>query len=218
MSIRKVLFVSGEYYHLYNRGNSKQKIFHDEEDHKRFVGLLYVCNQKENFKSDDLKKDQGLLNIKVEDPIVAIGAYTLMPNHFHILITGLEDVSISKFMQKLTTAYVMYYNKKYKRTGSLFEGKFKSEYLGSDNYLKYIYSYIHLNPLKLIDKDWKEIGLMSKKNSWIFLKKYQHSSFLDYFEPKKRKESKVLNKILFPGYFSSRRVFIDDIKDWITYK
>ena len=59
-----------------------------------------------------------------------------MPNHFHILITQMEEKGVSKFMQKLSTAYSMYYNKKYKRTGGLFEGKFKSEHLNKDRYLK----------------------------------------------------------------------------------
>ena len=182
MPSRKISFAAGEYYHLYNRGNSKQQIFHDEEDHKRFIHLLFACNQAGNFKSDDLTSSQGLLSIHIKNPIVSIGAYCLMSNHFHLLIIGKEDSSISKFMQKLITAYVMYYNKKYKRTGSLFEGRFKSEHLNSDKYLKYIYSYIHLNPLKLVDKNWKTNGLISKNESWTFLNKYYYSSFLDYIK------------------------------------
>ena len=150
MSIRKVSFALGEFYHLYNRGNSKQIIFHDEQDYKRFVGLLYVCNQEENFKSDNLGKNTDLLLIEVGKKLVSIGAWVLMPNHFHILATENIDYGISKFMQKLSTAYSMYYNKKYNRTGSLFEGKFKAQHLNKDSYLKYIFSYIHLNPIKLI--------------------------------------------------------------------
>ena len=139
MSIRKVSFSSGEYYHIYNRGNSKQKIFHDKEDYERFIGLLYACNQNANLRADDLKKDQGLFSIIRMGIIAGIGAYVLMPNHFHILITEVKEGGISKFLQKLTTAYVMYYNKKYKRTGSLFEGKFKAQHLSYDVYLKYIF-------------------------------------------------------------------------------
>ncbi len=64
MSIRKVAFVSGEYYHIYNRGNSKQIIFKDKEDYAHFSALLYACNQKENFKMDSLQKGQSLYNSK----------------------------------------------------------------------------------------------------------------------------------------------------------
>src|SRR3989338_7977757 len=138
MSNRKVSFAPFEFYHLYNRGNSKQKIFHDKEDYQRFVGLLYACNESENFKSDDLKAEQGLFHVVPSDPIVSIGAYCLMPNHFHILVTSSKEGAISKFMQKVSTAYVMYYNKKYGHTGGLFEGRFKSRHAGSDRYLKYI--------------------------------------------------------------------------------
>ncbi len=208
----------GEYYHIYNRGNGKNTIFHDDEDYKRFAGLMYVCNQKENFKSDNLNKNQGLLSIDQIDPLVAIGAYCIMPNHFHILITQLENGSIPVFMQKLGTAYVMYYNKKYKRTGSLFEGKFKAEYIDTNNYLKYIYSYIHLNPLKLIDKNWKTSGLVSKENSSDFLKKYKYSSFSDYFDPNSRKEYKLINKKLFPDYFSTKSEFLSEIRDWFDFR
>ena len=124
MSIRKTNFVPGEYYHIYNRGNSKQKIFHDKEDYERFIKLIFLSNGSNNFKIHFIKNDV-VYDFERGKQLVDIGAYCLMPNHFHILITQTEEGSISKFMQKLTTGYSMYYNKKYERTGSLFEGKFK---------------------------------------------------------------------------------------------
>ncbi len=96
MALRKTNLVVGEYYHLYNRGNSKQKIFHDKDDYGRFVGLLYACNQRESFKIDNLKKDQGLFSITTEQHLVSIGAYCIMPNHFHILLTQGKNGDISK--------------------------------------------------------------------------------------------------------------------------
>src|SRR3989344_1004827 len=150
MSIRKVPFVATEYYHLYNRGNSKQLIFRDSQDYWRFIVLLYTCNSQSNFRmslvNDSAEKDPYLWDRGKQ--LVSIGAYCLMPNHFHILIKEKGESGITKFMQKLSTAYVMYYNLKYKRSGALFEGKFKAEHLGTDRYLKYIFSYIHLNPIK----------------------------------------------------------------------
>src|SRR3989338_11478806 len=128
MSIRKVNLVSGEYYHIYNRGNSKQKIFHDSEDYFRFLSLMYACNSVNNFRIFTLTKGESPYDFERGKQLISIGAYCLMPNHFHILITQMEDKGISKFMQKLSTAYSMYYNKKYQRTGGLFEGKFKSEH------------------------------------------------------------------------------------------
>ena len=112
MSIRKVSFAFGEYYHIYNRGNDKKVIFHDDHDYSHFVKLLYLSNTKNNFKLRNA--NNNFFDFKQDNKLVAIGAYCLMPNHFHLIITQTEEGSISKFMQKLTTAYSMYYNLKYK--------------------------------------------------------------------------------------------------------
>ena len=119
-------------------------------------------------------------------------------------------------MQKLTTAYVMYYNKKYERTGGLFEGRFKAEHLDSDIYLKYIFSYIHLNPIKLIDEDWKENGIKNKKNVLEYLSNYKYSSYIDYIG-KERIQNKILNQKAFPDYFSTPREFLREIFEWISF-
>ena len=140
-----------------------------------------------------------------------------MPNHLHILIKQNSENGISKFMQKFLTAYSMYYNIKYERKGSLFEGKFKAEHMEEDIYLKYIFSYIHLNPVKLIYPDWKENGLSDKKSVLNFLNKYTYSSFLDYREIN-RVENKILNREEFPDYFPSIKHFEDEILDWINYR
>jgi putative transposase len=217
MSIRKVKLVSGEFYHVYNRGNSKQKIFLDKEDYSRFIGLLYACNQKNSLKIDNLNKGQTLFDIKREELLVDIGAYCLMPNHFHLLITQSEDENISSFMQKISTSYSMYFNKKYKRTGGLFEGKFKVQHVNKDNYLKYIFSYIHLNPVKLIEKDWKEKGIKNKKEAFLYLGQYIYSSYLDYTGVE-RIQNKILNTKSFPKYFITIKSFFDEILEWLNYK
>ena len=216
MSIRNVALVEGEFFHVYNRGNSKQIIFKDKEDYYRFLELLYVANCDEHFNLFDLKRDNNfdVFLLKKNNSLVAIGAYCLMPNHFHLLLTPMTENGISKFMQKVTTAYSMYFNKKYKRTGSLFEGKFKSEHASEDRYLKYLFSYIHLNPVKLIHKNWKEDGLKNKVKVFEYLSQYQYSSFLDYLETN-RKQQKILNKEHFPNYFISKNVFKNEIYDWL---
>ncbi len=216
MSIRKVELVSGEYYHIYNRGNSKQKIFIDEGDYLRFTGLLYACNQKGNLKVNNLNKGQTLYDIEREEPVVDIGVYCLMPNHFHLLITQSGDDNISNFMQKLSTSYSMYFNKKYNRTGSLFEGKFKSQHINKDKYLKYMFSYIHLNPIKLIQKDWKEKGIKDKKETIRYLDEYTYSSYLDHIGTQ-RVQNKILNIKPFPKYFQNARFFISEIFEWLNY-
>src|SRR3989344_8568343 len=139
MSIRKITFSEGEYYHIYNRGNSKQTIFHDKSDYDRFIKLLFLSNGENNFKIYKISKN--IYEVDRGRRLVGIGAYCLMPNHFHLLITQTDKGSITRFMQKVSTGYSMYYNKKYQRSGALFEGKFKAEHADNDNYLKYLFSY-----------------------------------------------------------------------------
>src|SRR3989344_2123741 len=151
MPIRRIPLVEGEFFHVYNRGNSKQKIFLDDHDKDRFVKLLYLCNSKKsfNFRNDILRKGIDAWDFDRGETIVAIGAWVLMPNHFHIYIftpcldqVEAERFSISVFLEKVGKAYAQYFNAKYKRTGSLFEGKFKSVHINSDPQAKHNFSYI----------------------------------------------------------------------------
>ena len=165
---RGITFSAGEYYHIYNRGVEKRHIFETNADRKRFLRLLYVCNGS---KPVIMRDCQGLPLVEIDkgEDLVGMGAYCLMPNHFHLLIRETVDGGISKFMSKLTTAYSMYFNKRYDRKGTLFEKPFRARHIDDDNYLKYLFSYIHLNPVKMIDPAWKERGgTRSSKNEEVF--------------------------------------------------
>jgi len=214
MSLRKIPLVSGEYYHIYNRGNSKQTIFHDKADYDRFIKILFLSNGEESFKVHLIEKE--IYDFDRGAPLVNIGAYCLMPNHFHLLLTQTDNGSISKFMQKLTTSYSMYYNKRRERTGTLFEGKFKSEHIDNDRYLKYLFSYIHLNPLKIIYANWKEEGIKNKNQVPRFLKDYAFSSYQDYLGHT-RKQNQIIDKKSFPDYFPNPASFQEEIFDWISF-
>jgi len=215
---RKTPFSLGENYHIYNRGNDKRVTFQNKTDYDRFIALLYLCNSVKNIRLSDYPKVklEKLLDIKRGETIVDIGAYCLMPNHFHLLIHEKTENGISKFMQKLLTAYTMYFNKKNERTGSLFGGLFKATHANEDNYLKYLFSYIHLNPVKLIEPRWKEKGISDKKKANSFLNLYDYSSFLD-FTGKQRKESVILDKRYFPEYFKNFKEFADFIENWLSF-
>ena len=231
MSLRKENFVDGEYYHIYNRGNSKQNIFLDDKDRDRFVKLLYLCNSTKSirFREDIVDRKIDAFDFDKGESIVLIGAWVLMSNHFHLYLTsfpsprtvlggdgGMGDGNISLFMKKLCTAYSMYFNKKYNRTGSLFENRFKSVHIENDNQAKYLFSYIHLNPIKLIDPLWKERGLKNNKKTIEFLNKYRWSSYHDY-RGAKRSGSKIISKKDFPDYFDGKKVFDEEIFDWLGY-
>lgn len=218
MSQRKVSFAPGEYYHIYNRGNSKQTIFQDEEDRVRFLQLLFLSNTSKPFNLSDIRKCKDIFEYERIGSLVSIGLYTLMPNHFHILVRDIkEGGDISKFMQKLSTGYSMYYNQKYERTGSLFEGKFKASHVATDRYLKYLFSYIHLNCIKLIEPSWKEKGIKDKHKALKYLNGYPWSSYIDYVKTKSRPFSLILDKKSFPSYFSSPKALHKELFSWLTY-
>lgn len=222
MALRKINFIEGEYYHIYNRGNSKQIIFIDEQDKERFVKLLYLCNSGKSirFREDIVEQKIDAFDFDRGEQLVSIGAWVLMPNHFHLYLSPRtvlgEDETITIFMKKLCTAYSMYFNKKYKRTGSLFEGRFRSTHVESDDQAKYNFSYIHLNPVKLIDSLWKENGIQNIKKTLEFLDTYKWSSYGDY-KGIRRSENKIISPEDFPDYFSNKKLFEEEIFDWLNY-
>lgn len=212
MAVRKDSFIVGEYYHLYNRGILKNRIFLDESDKKRLLRLLFVCNSD---KPVVFKLIQGLPLDKIErgGALVDIGAYCFMPNHFHILVRERTEDGISTFMEKISTAYVMYFNTRHERTGRLFEGTFKSRHVDSEQYLNWLFTYIHLNPVKLIDSAWKERGISHPGKAKKFMENYLYSSYHDYFLPK-RPEGDILNQEEFPDYFADMNDFTSLLAEW----
>ena len=228
-------FSEGEYYHVYNRGTEKRETFLLEEDYKRFQQLLFLCNSQKRLDIQRLRRD--ILDSKGEtfapregftfaelvecvsrgEPRVSVGAYCLMPNHFHLLLKEVRPGGISLFMQKLTTAYTMYFNKKYAREGALFQGTFKATHVDNDEYLKYLYSYIHLNPVKLIEPNWKEAGIADKVAAKRYLDQYRYSSYADH-TGNDREERAILAPEEFPEYFAQPQEFDTFIDDWLGYK
>ena len=217
---RKFMFSIGEYYHIYNRGTDKRIIFLDKNDYNRFIVLLYLCNNTTPVDINRfIREGQSfteLINIKINEGLVDIGAYCLMPNHFHLFIREKQENGISLFMKKLLTAYSMYFNIKHSRKGRLFEGPFLATHVDSDEYLKYLFSYIHLNPIKIIDPKWKENGITNHIEAKQYLSTYFYSSYLDYMNTN-RKEGKILNKIAFPEYFTKFKEFEQFIDEWISF-
>src|SRR3989338_579840 len=214
---RSIVFSQDEFYHLYNRGTEKRIIFSAKADYERFIALLYLCNDTQNVHLNDRPSSNLAERLLLErvSPLLNIGAYCLMPNHFHLIVQERGDNGISRFMQKIITGYTMYFNKRHERTGALFQGKFKATHANQDEYLKYLISYIHLNPIKIIDSQWKEEGIKDKKRAENFLDQYLYSSYLDYCG-KKRPERKVINKDVLPRYFSSVNNFKTTTRDWLT--
>lgn len=210
--MRKTQFATGEYYHIYNRGVDKRKIFTDRRDYTRFLAYLYFMNDAERTRlTDDFK-----LNLEAKPrerswkPLVAIGAYCLMPNHFHLYLTPVAKDGISKFMQRVQTAYTMYFNKRHERSGALFQGTFKAQHIAGNNYAKYLFSYIHLNPAKLKDKRWKEKGVRELREFTEYLESYPYSSLREYVAL----NHQITAPDSFPKYLSNSRELGSHITDW----
>jgi len=155
---RQKEYFRGAFHHVYSRGVDKQVIFKDIHDYIYFLKRLR--HYKNKYKIDIL-------------------SYCFMPNHFHLLTLQLSDQPLSKMMQYLLNGYVMYFNKRYDRKGSLFEEKFRAISIGDEGLLIYLSKYIHLNPLMA--------GLVFKAEKWPW------SSYPDYINIR---QGTLCNKIL----------------------
>lgn len=216
-NMRKIRFIQKEFYHLYNRGVDKRVIFSGKEEYDRFVAYLYLANDQKSIRPSDLVGHRPLDEILLSPrraPLVAVGAYCLMPNHFHILATQVEDVGISKFMHRLQTAYTMYFNGKHQRVGRLLEGTFKARHIESDDHLKFIFSYIHLNPAKLFSEAWKRASAPELATLSLRVSEYKYSSIGEYMAEKFR----IISPKQYPKYFSGARDMKKIMDFWLRYK
>jgi len=151
--MRKEPLVTGEYYHIYNRGVDKRDLFIDSKDLARFKESIKQFNQIDGIGSLEMhNKSMRALDSRLpleskSEPLVAIVAFCVNPNHFHFLLKQLVDGGIAKFMQKALGGYTYYFNKKHDRSGSLFQGTFKSKLIDNDIYLRKIFAYVNQNYL-----------------------------------------------------------------------
>ncbi len=213
---RKVHFAVGEYYHVYNRGVEKRDVFLEQADYGRFLKSLFIANSSKSILSR-FAKGKELSEINREEVLTSIGVYCLMPNHFHLLLKEVAEGGISNFMSKLTTSYAKYFNTKYERVGPLFQSRFKAEHISRDEHLKYLFAYIHLNPVSLIDPKWKEDGVRDIEKAKNYIANYKYSSYQDYINLQ-REERLILTKKSFPEYFTSSPIFESFIEDWLAFE
>ncbi len=214
---RNFYFSPGEFYHVYNRGTEKRKIFLTNHDYKRFLNLLYLANNTSPVPFQLRgSTSYNVFLLERKDTLVDICAYCLMPNHFHLIIHEKEEGGISRFMQKLTTGYTMYFNTKNERNGSLFQGRFKASHVDSDRYLTYLIAYLHLNPIKIVNSKWKESGIINKDEAREFLDKYEYSSYLDYCGME-RIQKKIIDINTLPNHSETPKDFKTSIESWLNY-
>lgn len=152
-------YVEQGYYHIYNRGVEKRHIFLDPQDYGVFLSYLkeYLSPKDEKALSEKLsdpsisaqERDKTLKLLKRNNFYneILLLAFCLMPNHFHLLIKQSNALSIDKFMNSLALRYVIYFNRKYKRTGGLFQDVYKAVSIETDEQFLHLTRYIHQKPL-----------------------------------------------------------------------
>ena len=196
--MRKTEFAIGEYYHICNRGVDKREVFLDEQDFVRFltsvrefnridpIGSLYQKSFGDK-QGEDLgsKSPIGLLEPKSEQGLVEIVCYCLNPNHYHLILRQKAERGIEKFMHKVSMGYTNYFNKKYKRFGSLFQGPYKSIHINSNEYLLYLSAYVNCN---------SEIHKIAEAEN------YKWCSFPDYIG---KRSGTLCNKEVILGQFKN---------------
>ncbi len=147
MGVRKVHFTNNEYYHVFNRGVDKRTIFCSMAQQHFFFNRLHLLNTTDTRKY--IANRRSRLKDKVVDAgggrLVSIVSYSLLPNHFHLLLRQEVDNGISKYMQRLGTSYTKYFNQLEERSGVLFQGRFKATHLMGDMALPILSAYVNLN-------------------------------------------------------------------------
>lgn len=192
------VYIENSYYHIYNRGVEKRLIFQDEQDYSVLLSYL---------KTYLIPKDIHALQEKLADPNISprekdqilkllrlnnfsnelnLSAFCLMPNHFHFLLKQKSANTIDSFMNSLSTRYVMYFNKKYKRVGPLYQGVYKAVLIESDAQLLYLTAYIHRNPLglQISQRDLLKIQQPTSYTEYLGLRKtnwVKPDEILSYF-------------------------------------
>ena len=172
-------FAIDEWYHCFTRGIDKRRTYINRFDYERFLGLLHICNNSQTIHRSDLFRRSlaEIFMLEKEDPLVGVGAFCLMPNHFHLLLKEIREGGISQFMHKLGTAYAMYFNIKYERIGNLFVKPFRSRHIRDDEYVQCVIQYIHCNPAEIFEPGWKTGEVQNLKELEGKLLAYPYSSF-----------------------------------------
>lgn len=227
--MRKIKFVKGGIYHIFNRGVEKRNIFQNDADRWRFLQGLYLFNDEENSTNLlwKLENEKGRLNFrtlkdfierehKERKPLVRIMADCLMPNHYHLIVEEVKDNGISAFMHKIGTGYAGYFNKKHERVGSLFQGTFKASQVDKDLYLQYLLIYLNVvNPGELVEPELKERGVKDADMIIKFAAEYPWSTHQEYLG---KRNSIIIDKGPLGDFFSAPIKYREFAKDILLTK
>ncbi len=213
-----------EIYHTLNRGVDKRTIFLDDQDRFRFVHDLFEFNDREpSGKNSQRIFAKNMPNVsdfasrtikhRKRKLLVDILAFCLMDNHYHLLLAPRVKDGIVKFMRKLNIGYAKYFNEKYKRSGALFQGRYKSILVREQAHFIHLPYYIHLNPLDMFAPEWRRRRIKNYEKSIRLLKSYRWSSFLDYMG--ERNFSSVTSRSFLLKLFGGSASYLSETADWL---
>lgn len=217
---RKEIITDDAIVHVLNRGAKKLPIFRQRSDLWRMTYTLFFLNNEnvpENWfrEAEKIRVLNKLMWPKEwgkRTPLVSVLAFTIMPNHFHLILKSVVEEGIQQFMHKFTMSYSKFINSKYAESGSLFQGKFKSVIVDTDEFLRYLACYVMVkNPFELFPG-----GLPAAANNfdtaWKEAVDYPFSSLADYAGAR---NSPIVDKNILGEIFPSPDSFINDSKDFM---
>lgn len=184
--MRKIKIAPGEFYHIYNRGMAKQKIFLNESDYIRFMFCLLYFQSTKTFnnigyytsyfkKCRRFNPSADTLSKIISNRSVGLINFVLMPNHFHLTVLEISEKGTAMYMQRVLNSYTKYFNTKYKRTGHLFQGPYQAVHVENNEQLLHLSAYIHKNPReiqninsnkKLMNYFWSSYQDYAAENRW----------------------------------------------------
>jgi putative transposase len=197
-------------YHALNRGVDKRVIFLDSQDYARFVHDMFEFNSLLPANNTRRKSMVDFVSRPYEDTddadakLVDIHGWCLMPNHYHLLLSEQAEGGIRTFLRRLNIGYAKYFNERYKRSGTLFQGRTKKILISKEAHFIHILHYIHLNPLDLKtgSRQWRQGTITNKAESIDYLTTYRWSSYQDYAGT--RNFPSILTQDLFQDFFDGR--------------
>lgn len=226
MPVRNQQLANDEIYHVVAKRIEGNNLFEDTDDYYRGIFSIYGFNTKEHVEiarrhcGDRVSSKQGgdPVSATPQDPLVEILAFCLMPTHIHLLLRQVANEGISKFMNKFGAGYPAYFKKKHNKKGKghFFQDRFVSVHIGTDEQLKIVFVYIHINPISIIEPNWKEIGIKDPDKAINFIENYKWSSYPDYLG--KKNFPSVTKRELLLKIMNGEQGIKEYVDNWIRYK
>ena len=209
----EIAFKPSDYLLLSNIGVQGSVLFSSQEDYDRFEAYLYLLNAIDGPRASNFFLDgrgQDIFTAARGGNLVAIGAYSFTPRGFLILVKELSPKGIAKFMQKMPTAYTMYFNRKYQRDGRIFHSGYRADVADSEAHLKFLLAAVHLHPAVLFDPHWEDAQDAELRLLAYRALEYRYSSFGEYA----KRKFVILSPEYFPRFFMSMRDPMAIIAQW----